>query len=303
MTQPSRDPAFRRYLQVQRQYDAELSRLLERSARDIRRRLRLLRVQEGIGARVREAQLRATLDAIHKELASMWRPGVTDVILRGSKSAAEAAESALETLSRVTYASLPNHAAEALTRGLRASARAGIDALYARVPRALSARVYRNGVVSRGVIDDLIKRGLAQGLSARELSQTVYRFVSPFTPGGASYAAMRLARTEINNAFHEQQIALASMPGVKAVKWNLSRSHPKPDECNTFAERNHARLGPGVYRITEVPPKPHPHCFCFLTYVTMDSKEFASELRKGTFDEELRRRIRRNLDAIQESIA
>ena len=299
MTQPARDPAFRRYLQVQQKYDAELARVLERSAIDIRRRLRVLHVQEGLAARVREAQLRATLGAIHEELASMWRPGVTNVILQGSKSAAEAAESALETLSRVTYASLPNDAAEALTRGLRASARAGIDALYNRVPRELSTRVYRNGVVSRGVIDDLIKRGLAQGLSARELSQTVYRFVSPSTPGGASYAAMRLARTEINNAFHQQQIALATMPGVEGVKWNLSRSHPRLDECNTFAERNPARLGPGVYPVGDVPDKPHPHCFCFLTYVTMDAKEFASELQKGTFDEELRRRIRGNLDAIR----
>lgn len=299
MSQPARDPAFRRYLLVQKFYDARVAALLERTAKDIQRRLRTLTLSEGIGARVREAQLRAVLAAIHEELASMWRPGVTDIVLRGSKSAAEAAEIALETISRVTYASLPDRAAEALTRGLRASARSGIDTLYTRVSRQLSERVYRNGVVSRGIIDDLIKRGIAQGLSARELSQTVYRFVSPTTPGGASHAAMRLARTEINNAFHEQQQRLAESPGVKGVKWNLSRSHPKADICNSYADGNHARMGAGVYRVGEVPSKPHPHCFCYLTYVTMDADEFASALQSGTFDDELRKRISRNLDLIK----
>lgn len=299
MTQPSRDPTFRRYLLVQKRYDAKLAGVLERSAIDIRRRLRTLSLQEGISAQVRAAQLRVTLKAIHDELASMWRPGVTDIVLQGSKSAAEAAEVALETLSRVTYASLPDRAAEALTRGLRASARSGIDSLYARVPRELSQRVYRNNTVSRGIIDDLINRGLAQGLSSRELSQTVYRFVSPNTPGGASYAATRLARTEINNAFHQQQIEVGKYPGVKGVKWNLSGSHPRPDQCNAYAEGDHARMGPGVYRAENVPSKPHPNCFCYLTYVTMTSAEFASELDAGTFDDELRRRISRNLDSIK----
>lgn len=299
MTQTSPDPVFREYLLVQKKYDAKLASILEQSAKDIRRRLRLLTIQEGLSSQVRAAQLRVTLNAIHAELASMWRPGVVDVVLQGSRASAEAAEIALETLSRVTYASLPARAAETLTDGLRASARSGIDALYARVSRPLSQRIYRNAAVSRDVIDDLIQRGLVQGLSARELSQTVYRFVSPSVPGGSSYAASRLARTEINNAFHNQQRALADSPGVKGVKWNLSRSHPRADECNSFAQGDHARMGPGVYKAENVPQKPHPHCFCYLTYVTMDSAEFASELAKGTFDDELRRRIGRNLDLIK----
>lgn len=297
MTQPSRDPAFRRYLLVQKKFDAKLATVLEQSALDIRRRLRTLTLQEGFASRIRAAQLRVVLAAIHDELASMWRPGVANIVLQGSRAAAEAAEIALETLSRVAYASLPDDAAEALTRGLRASARSGIDTLYARVPRELSQRLYRNNAVSRGVIDDLINRGLAQGLSARELSQTVYRFISPSAPGGSSAAAMRLARTEINNAFHQQQQRLADAPGVKGVKWNLSRSHPRPDECNSFAEGDHARMGKGVYKVGDVPSKPHPNCFCYLTYVTMSASEFASELDKGTFDDELRRRM--NLDLIK----
>lgn len=292
--QPARDPAFRAYLGVQREWDAKLAQVLESSARDIQRRLRILRTQEGIGARVREAQLRLTLDAIHKEIASMWRPGVTDVVLQGSKAAAKAAEIAVETISRVAYASLPERASQALLEGLRASSANGIEAQYARVPRELSARVYRDRALTNGTIDRMVRQGLIEQLSAKELARSVYQFVSPTTPGGASYAASRLARTEINNAFHERQQRVGELPGVKGIKWNLSGSHPKPDVCNDYANGNHARMGAGVYAVGEVPPKPHPHCFCYLTYVTMDPEEFASELQRGTFDDELRRRISAN---------
>jgi len=293
MTQPARDPTFRAYLSVQRKYDAQLVAMLEGAAKDIERKLRVLRVTPGIGATVRASQLRVTLAAIHEELAHLWRDDVTRTVMTGGKAAAKAAESAVETLSRVVYASLPERDAEALTRSLRATGRAGIEAAYARVPRALSEAVYRNQAVSRGIIDGLIRSGLTRGLSAKELAREVYRYVSPSTPGGASYAAMRLARTEINNAFHQQQIKVAESPGVRGVKWNLSGSHPRPDICNQYAERDHADLGRGVYRVGDVPGKPHPHCFCYLTYLTLTPKQFADSVAAGDFDDELRRRLGR----------
>lgn len=293
MATPASDPAFRAYLAVQRKYDRLLLAALEAAAKDIERQLRILKVTPGIGATVRASQLRVTLAAIHEELGSLWGDDVTRVIMRGSRAAAEAAESAVETLSRVVYASLPERDAERLTRSLRATGRAGIEAAYARVPRPLSALVYKNQALTRGVIDGLIRSGLIRGLSAKELAREVYRYVSPTAPGGASYAAMRLARTEINNAFHEQQIKVAESPGVRGVKWNLSGSHPRPDVCNQYAERDHANLGRGVYRVGDVPGKPHPHCFCYLTYVTLTPKQFADAVGRGDFDDELRRRLGR----------
>lgn len=291
MAQPARDPAFRAYLAVQRQYDRQMVAALEAAAKDIERRIRVLKVTPGIGAQVRASQLRVTLAAIHADLADLWRGDVTRTVMTGGKAAAKAAEIAIQTLSDVAYASLPERDAEALVRSLRASSRAGIDAAFARVPRALSEAVYRNEAVQRGIIDGLVRSGLSQGLSAKELARTVYQHVSPTTPGGASYAAMRLARTEINNAFHEQQIKTAHAPGVKGVKWNLSGSHPKPDVCNQYAEEDHSDLGAGVYRVGDVPGKPHPHCFCYLTYVTLSAREFAQEVERGSFDDELRRRL------------
>lgn len=300
MAQPARDPAFRKYLTVQQQYDNELASVLEAAARDIEAQIRKLKIEKGIGSKVREAQLRITLDAIHKEMASVWSPGVSGVVLRGSKAAAKASEIAVETVSRVVYASLPGDTSAAIVRAVQAAGRSGIDALYARVPRELSARIYKDRALANGTIDRLIQQGLAQRLSARELAQTIYQYVSPTAPGGASYSAMRLARTEINNAFHNAQIAVGkTMPGVTGVKWNLSGSHPKPDVCNQYAEEDHDNLGSGVYKPENVPPKPHPHCFCFLTYVTLSTKEFKRQLEAGSFDDELRRRLQLNLDRLK----
>jgi hypothetical protein len=292
------DP-FQHYLRVQRKYDAKVIKILNGAARDLTRRINSLALKPGVGAQVRAAQLRLARAAIQEEMRDMWASvGLT--IPPGQEEAAKAAEDALDVISRTAYSSLPDIAAQELVDGLRAAAYAGIEAEYARVPRALSEAVYRNAVVSSGQIEDLIRRGLIQGLSARELAASVFQYVSPSTPGGASYAAMRLARTEINNAFHEQQIQVGqTTPGVNGVKWNLSGSHPKPDECNLYAERNVDNLGGGVYRANNVPGKPHPHCLCYLTYVTMTPEQFSTALNNGDFDDELRRRTAINLGKVK----
>jgi hypothetical protein len=298
-TASSSDP-FKDYLRVQRAYDAKIFKILEDAAKDIEDRLQQLDLKPGIGAKVRAAQLRAAQAEMRAVQRDMWA-AIGKTTHAGSKAAAEAAQEALDVISRVAYASLAPAAAEVLVDGLKASAQAGINALYARVPKPLSEAVYRNGLVASGKIEEMIQRGIAQGLSAKELAASVYGYVSPTTPGGASYAANRLARTEINNAFHQQQIKTGKeSPGVKGVKWNLSNSHPKPDECNQFAERDVNDLGAGVYKANNVPDKPHPHCFCYLTYVTMDPAEFSAALRSGTFDDELKRRTQINVDSLKQ---
>lgn len=289
MTNPLPEP-FREYRRVQRKYDAELARVLESTAKRIRARLNRLPV--GIGGDVRRAQLTLVLREIERVLVSMFRGPVLDNIQAGRKAAAEAAESAVETLTAVAYAALPEDVAATLVDGLEATARSGLESDFARVPRALSRRVYRSAALASGAVNARIREGLISGLSARELAQDVYQYISPSTKGGTSYAAMRLARTEINNAFHERQIQAARRPGVKAVKWNLSESHPRPDECNVYAE--HA-----PYEPSEVPDKPHPHCFCYLTYITMSPREFAQALNDGDFDSELDRRTRANIQRLR----
>lgn len=277
------------YRKVQTQAEKELTRVLESTARAIRTRINKLPV--GIGGQVRAAQLRATLAAITKMQRSMWTGGVASVVQRGVDDAEKAAESAIETMTRVAYAALPDAVAEVLIRGLRLSAESGLKSDRARRKRELSAHVYRQVALQTGKVEQLIREGLIGNLSARELASTVYEYVSPTTKGGASYAAMRLARTEINNAFHERQLQGATRPGVKAAKWNLSGSHKVPDKCNVYA----AHGGNGEWAPDKIPEKPHPQCFCYLTYVTTPPEEFQKQLAAGSFDDEIDRRTRENM--------
>lgn len=292
MPEPSPKP-LQPYRRVQAESEREVTVILEQTARAIQKRIATLPV--GIGGQVRAAQLRMTLAAVKKVQRSMWTGAIEPAIEQGMKGAEDAAETAVETMTRVAYAALPEAAAESLVRGLRAAAESGLKSDVARKRRELSERVYRQRALHDGKIEDLIREGLISTLSAKELAATVYKYVSPTTPGGASYAAMRLARTEINNAFHERQLEGAKRPGVKAVKWNLSGSHKVPDECNVYAEH-------GEWEVDKVPEKPHPQCFCFLTYITQPAKEFRAALAAGDFDDEIERRTRENMARLGQKV-
>lgn len=282
------------YMGVQQATDREMARALELAAKQIRARIVKLNGLGGVGANVRAAQLQLTLNEIRQVQRTLWRGGIIQAIVRGQKAAAEAAVAAQETLERVLYGKLPERVADAVRDSLRHSAHAGIDSAYSRVPRTLSARVYNAFTLSSGRLERTIRAGIISGLSARELAAEVYSFVSPTAPGGASYAAMRLARTEINNAFHQQQIAGGQRPGVKAIKWNLSGSHKVPDDCNKFAAHA-SRFGAGCYDPGRVPDKPHPQCLCYLTYVTMSPTDFVQAIRDGDFDSQLDAKIKERL--------
>jgi hypothetical protein len=225
----------------------------------------------------------------------MWVRKINPLVERAIRDSLEAAEDAIEALERVAYAGLSERAADILVASLRASAASGLKSDAARRARELSKRVYLNRALDDGRVVQIIRQGLISGLSAKELAADVYKYVSPTAPGGASYAAMRLARTEINNAFHERQILGANRPGVSAVKWNLSGSHRVPDLCNVYA----AHGGNGEWAVGEVPEKPHPNCFCYLTYVMISSAEFKKKLAAGDFDDEIDRRTRANLARLE----
>lgn len=286
------------YTSLQVQKDRDLARILEIVARDIRKRVASL--PSKTGGQVRKAQLNAVLGQILKIEDELWNNDISEHIRQGREEAAFAADKSARLLQTYMSSKLPDREREELLSGIEATARAGIEADYHRLPRALSARIYDNYQDQMGNIEDTIRSGIIQGLSAKELSKTVYKYVSPTAPGGQSYAANRLARTEINNAFHNQQIAAADRPGVKGGKWNLSGSHPRPDDCNKFADTDQFNLGAGVFPSDKVPGKPHPNCLCYLTYITMTPDQFLNAWDKGEFDDELDKRTKANLERIRE---
>ena len=277
---PPRDPLIR-YLGVQRKADAELNKVLARAARDAEMRVKALRLgPPGIGARVRIAQLTGVLGAIRELQEELWTQGIGPLITRNIRDAQEAAIDAAEVIDNLLFASLPQEQAEAMRHAARRMAESGLTTEAHRIAAQLSPRVWRNAQLASGVIERTIRSGIIQGLSARELSATVRAYIHPSTPGGVSYAAMRLARSELNNAFHSRQIAAAQKPWVLGVKWNLSKSHPRKDECDRYATENAHQLGRGVFPKSDVPSKPHPHCLCFMTYEMQDEDDFVADLAR-----------------------
>lgn len=160
----------------------------------------------------------------------------------------------------------------------------------------------------RRQIDDLIRQAIANGTDALELADMVEQFLNPqYSPvrnalgrlirnqrrgivtrtpgrgGMGSFAARRLARTEVTRAHGQATIEAAKRtPFAKGVKWSTSTSHPKPDPCDENASRNAYNLGPGVYPPDKVPRYPeHPQCLCVLsTAVTDDVDSVVESLRE-----------------------
>lgn len=275
---PAENP-LQRYLKVQRVIDADMRRILQITADDIARRIRLLDITPGVGAKVRAAQLRLTLDGINAQVRTAFVGNIQATVVRGMDVAANAALEASQVLDDVLWRATGNDArVGVMMRSFQDQAINGLRVDAVRQRRELSPRVYRDYLRSAQAIEDIIRSSIIQGSSAKGLARLVLRFVSPSTPGGASYAAMRLARTEINNAFHQQQIRSGQKWWVEGIKWNLSGSHPRPDQCNVYATENG-----GVFPPKEVPGKPHPQCLCFLTYDTMSPDQFADELISREF--------------------
>lgn len=148
----------------------------------------------------------------------------------------------------------------------------------------LSQRVYRQAALANGTIDKIINNALLLGKSPKELARDVAKFISPSTPGGASYAALRLGRTEVVNAYHRSSILrYQETPWVERAQWSLSGTHPRPDTCNDIAESGDFRQA-GVYRVNNIPDKPHPQCLCYITPIPVDLDKFARDYKAGKYD-------------------
>ncbi|MDQ3124156.1 MAG: hypothetical protein M3Q74_00925, partial [Pseudomonadota bacterium] len=86
----------------------------------------------------------------------------------------------------------------------------------------------------------------------------------PAAPGQAFQHARLVMLTETTRAHGHATVRLAGERG-RFVKWNLSSSHPRPDDCDSKA-RADSGFGPGVYRPSDFPAMPtHPRCRCFST--------------------------------------
>lgn len=273
--------SFSDYLLLQRGSDRELARILQDAANEAARLARSI-PGEGIGAQVRRAQMAQVSLALRQNQNKLWNR-INGAIAQRLRDATEVALKANRRINEF----LARAAAPDLEASFLAAADRSALNVQSRVLNDidLSPRVYKNKELSSGRIAQIANRGVALNKSAREIARDVRGFIDPNVRGGVSYAAFRLGRTELNNAFHTtSRRAYAEQPWVAGVKWNLSKSHPRKDECNEYAEEDRHGIGSGVFKRGAVPGKPHPQCLCYITPITVDQESFLDNLMSGDYD-------------------
>lgn len=282
-----------RFEQGQATTVAELRRVYRRAADQVRKDIEAL--TPGTLRRSHLEALAANLDRRARELNAQVLTATT----RGVYLATEAGTSAAQNISaRLLKDAWPEVEVARLfapineRAAMMVLARAGKDGLK------LSDRIWRVGEHWRNAIARVVEDGVARGLDARKMAREVQKYLLPGgwtphkletrrrlgVPKDVSYEAMRLARTEMNNAFHEASImANRAAPSYRGVYWRLSESHPEPDACDDLAS-NMTYGEPGFYPEGKEPPKPHPQCFCYLVPAHEEPDKFADRLRQWIAD-------------------
>ena len=269
------------FLRVQQKMDVRLRSILIQAAIDAARKILLLQKQNGVGARTREAQLGMFLEYLKKEQTDLWVKTIYPIIMRMLPEAAASAEGAANYIDEVLRTAVGDRQAEFLLNSIAVQAKIAAQFDLDARARVLSGRVWKNVEVNHTRIQRMVQKHLVTGsVNARELAADVRRFIDPNTKGGASYAAMRLARTEINGAFHDRQKRIAvERPWVKSAKWNRSRTHRHKDRCDLIATGHSDGLTSGNYNADEIPEKPHPQCLCYITYNLPSERDMTNLLR------------------------
>ena len=274
------------YLGVQQQIDREMAQILLTAAKEAEKIVGGIQGAKGASAAMTSAKMKQASAALRKASGEMYGE-VTRTMRTGMKTAAAAAVSSETFVNDALYnafgARLP-----ALEQAFAYDASNAIEAAYAKAQNGipLASQVYRTNALTDGSVDRVLNNGILLQQSAAQIASTVAALINPFTPGGTSYAANRLARTELNNAFHTAQInRRADEPWTQGMKWHLSGSHPRPDACNEYATGVNFKGGdPGVFKADAVPGKPHPNCLCYLTTVTDTEEQFIEDFLAGKHD-------------------
>lgn len=279
-----------RYLRIQEAWERELLKILAQASSEAERSILAHAQSKKIGAVIAAEQERAVRLNLLRQQAALWNKIGSSVMAARLEAAAAAIESnAVMTnfLQKVVFNPAER---DVLLAATEARATATVDTAVARLQGLsyvpLSDQVYKTSQLASGLIDRKVTVLLARGLSARGIAQEMKKYIRPDVKGGVSYAAMRLGRTEINNAFHATQVADAiRSPFIDYLQWKLSGSHPRPDVCNEYASVSDVDGYPaGTWEPNNVPRKPHPQCLCFTIPITPDRDEFVKGFTSGKYD-------------------
>lgn len=275
-----------RYILVQIGADKELKKVLSEASEDAYKRIRLLDSNGTFSARVRQAQIRMVVQEV-KIVTKEIFGAATDIISRGQKAESVQAvvafgETDNKYLRAVFDQTHGKTTVDSFVEGQKIQAQVQVANLVSRLNNdvPLSRRVYRSESLANNWVQRSVNASLLRGDSAKDLAEMVRSHIKPSVPGGVSYAAMRLGRTELNNAFHATTISLAQdRPWVEQMKWYLSSTHVKVgtgDMCDHYADI-------GNFYVDQFPSKPHPQCRCYGAPVLEPFSAFTDRLLAGYY--------------------
>jgi hypothetical protein len=263
----------------------EMDQMLRDGAAEVEMLVPKLLEKHTTGGKVKAAQLTLVLRELRVAQSALW--GDLGASLRsGVGAAALKAGANAEGVLATTLAKHGVPIPPALRAGWIEQAKQGINAILSKSKNGipLSRAVYKAQALATGQVDRKIKLGLLLGNNAKAIAKSVKDLILPNVAGGVSYAAHRLARTEINHAYQTTQAnRYAEEPWTKGMRWNLSKSHPRPDVCNANAEADGHGLGPGVYPVGQR-PESHPNCLCYQTPVQVSEDEFVDAFLAGDYN-------------------
>lgn len=297
MAQPNSDDKdwLKASAQAQRAGDQDVLKVLREGVKALDQQIAALRgasFSEGI----RREQILTVKRTLLREQAKIMRATGKIAQARRLEAAARAVKlGSLIDAQLFKTAGLPSRFASELEASLTRGLESTLDVALARLngPQIpLSQRVYNVDVWLGGRVQAMVNSALITGLSAREFAAKARDWINPNTPGGVRYASMRLARTEINNAFHAISVQNGiDKPWINSQRWNLSGSHGRADKCDVYAKQENGDLGAGLYLPEDVPSKPHPQCLCYITPEVEDTDSFLTALIGGKYDAYLHSRV------------
>ena len=289
--------ARQNHLQVTRETLARLQEAFEKAFIDVERILRGIDGNPGMTAqrafwRAKRDQLEYIAEGLSNGFADALKQGMNLVALTASE-VSEMAETMLltsngfdATLVSPAFRTLPLSAVDHVWR------RIGTDGL------TLSDRIWNLEKHIWRRTDAIVMSGIARGQSAVDMAKELQRDILGITSpgqipenlrwterisksvrgrGSIHYNALRLARTEIGNAYHEADVKAAQLSTVVlGLKWNLSPAHGIYDVCDPLSNQDVYGLGPGVYPPENAPLYPHPNCFCYVTRELRPKKEWGT---------------------------
>lgn len=273
-----------RYLRIQAKQDTKLRTILLSVSEHAQNEVSALEKSSTFSAGVRTAQLRLVMKVVrelHNDLFAELQP----VISSGQKDAAAGAVDSFRDTDReyLEAAFRETGNVDSFVEGQRRQAEIGVANAVSKLygfEHPLSGRVYRTRSLANRWVQNTVTRQIFIGASAADIAKSVSRSIRADVPGGTGYAAMRLGRTELNNAFHTTSINLAKdRPWVEGMLWNLSARHePNPlkqEICETYAGH--------VFTLETVPIKPHPQCRCYTTPQLEAYEVFIRHLTAGQY--------------------